>query len=355
MNTRTSLITITSLSAAFIALCAAVFSVTGLTSVYAGVSIGAALMASALELGKLVGVSLLYQYWTDLPKLLRHYLTGGAAILMLVTSAGIYGYLSTGYAKSLAAPTQLTADIQSVNNKVTSIDQDIQRKNDRLNQIITLRKQQETRLDTLIAKSTSGNTNIIRSAQVSLSAADKNVTTLQKEISDLSNQRDSLKSIGINKQVTIDTDKEIGAYSRIAKVLGTDLDTVVKWLTLIIVLVFDPFAVALVLAVNFLVKRGQGKLTYKEELPDIPEKLTYREEPVNTPLEEPAPELPQPIVETPLQPPPSEQNDLKKYLDLNGNGIPDWMEDDYNWDNTEAWINNPIAKLYKQRVIDKHR
>ena len=74
MNTRTSLITVTSLTATFVALCAAVFSVTGIAKLFAGAALSVAIMASALELGKIVSISFLDQYWTDIPKALKYYL-----------------------------------------------------------------------------------------------------------------------------------------------------------------------------------------------------------------------------------------------------------------------------------------
>jgi hypothetical protein len=148
----------------------------------------------------------------------------------------------------------LSADISTTTSKVTSIEQDISRKNTRLNQLISLRSQQETRLDNLIGKSQTGNTSIVRSTQAQLALADKNVTELQKEITVLSSTKDSLSAISTSKQVEIETNGDIGTFVYIAKTLGVQLDTVVKWFTLIIVLVFDPLAVALVIAINFLLK-----------------------------------------------------------------------------------------------------
>jgi hypothetical protein len=265
MNTRTSLITATSLTATFVALCAAIFSVTGIAKLFAGAALSAGIMASALELGKLVSISFLYQYWKEIPKTLKYYLSTAAVILMIITSAGIYGYLSSAYAKVAATPLALNADIQTNQNRVTSIDQDIKRKEDRLNQLITLRAQQETRLDQLVSKSVSGNSTSIRTAQNALNAADRNVTTLQKEITNLSTQRDSLNGISISKRVEIETNGDVGTFVYIAKILGTDLDTVVKWFTLVIVLVFDPLAVALVITVNFLLKnKEQDKVILDE-------------------------------------------------------------------------------------------
>lgn len=254
MNTHKSLITATSLTATFVALCAAVFSVTGIAKLFAGAALSAAIMASALELGKIVGISFLYQYWTNIPRLLKYYLSVASLILMVITSAGIYGYLSSAYAKVASTPLQLNATVQTTEGRIKTIEADIQRKNDRLTQLIQLRTQQEARLDGLIGKSASGNNSIIRSTQASLNMADKNVQDIQKDITNLSNIRDSLNALSISKKVEIETNSDIGTFIYIAKVFGTDLDTVVKWFTLVIVFVFDPLAIALVIAVNFLVK-----------------------------------------------------------------------------------------------------
>lgn len=275
MKKLVSLITLTSLTAMFVAMCAAVFSVTGIATLFAGAALSAAVMASALELGKLVSISFLYQYWEKIPRTLKVYLTTASVILMLITSAGIYGYLSAAYAKVAATPLQLTADIRATEGRVQTLQQDIERKNQRLNQLIDLRAQQETRLDNLVSKSTTGNNTTIRTAQNALNQADKNVTALQNEITQLSKTRDSLTAISIQKNVDIETNGDIGTFVYIAKVFGVPLDVVVKWFTLIIVLVFDPLAVALVIAVNFLLKQGKSE----ETIVDVQQ--SYNETPVS--------------------------------------------------------------------------
>jgi hypothetical protein len=318
MNTKKSLITITSFTATFVALCAAVFSVTGIAKLFAGAALSAGIMAAALELGKIVSISFLYQYWKEIPKTLKYYLSVAAIILMVITSAGIYGYLSSAYAKVASTPLALSADIQTVQGRVGSLEQDIKRKEDRLNQLITLRSQQETRLDNMVSKSTTGNSATIRSAQSALTAADKNVTDLQKEITNLSAQRDSLNGISISKRVEIETNGDIGTFVYIAKVLGTDLDTVVKWFTFVIVLVFDPLAVALVVAVNFLIK-NKDTVDPREEkkyeiYPDEP--MIYQEE-------------------LPTESEMIETSTIDNFTDVN-----------FDWNNKELWENNPNAVLY---------
>lgn len=329
MKKLVSLVTLTSFTATFIAFCAAVFSVTGISKLFAGAALSAGIMASSLELGKIVSISFLYQYWEKISKTLKFYLVCSSIVLMFITSAGIYGYLSAAYAKAAATPLALTADIQTTQGRVTSLEQDIKRKEDRLNQLITLRSQQETRLDQMVSKSSTGNSSTIRAAQNALNQADRNVTSLQKEITNLSAQRDSLNGISISKRVEIETNGDIGTFVYIAKVLGTDLDTVVKWFTLVIVLVFDPLAVALVIAVNFLIKNNE-----KEELPSNDNKTyTMYSDKVEEPLEE--------DIET---------NNIEETEEVETNTdtvikVP-FTSPDFDWNNKELWENDPNAVLY---------
>ena len=330
--------TLVSFSALAIAGCAALFSVTGIGTLFAGAAVSAMVMASALELGKLVGVSFLYRYWSEIPKALKSYMLVASIVLVGITSAGIYGYLSSAYAKVAAEPLKMNADIQIYNSQATTLDEEIKRKTARLDQIIALRGQQENRIDNLISKSTTGSNTSIRSAQNSLAELNRTATSLQKEINQTSAQRDSLKARSLTKEVEINTNSDIGTFVYIAKAIGVELDTVVKWFILIIVLVFDPLSICLVLAYNFLIKR---------ELKEQPKPLELYGDNIQPAAEE------QKIDTNPEIK--SEQDIINKYLDLNGNGIPDWMEPHFDWNNTSLWINNPVATLYKQQVLDNRR
>lgn len=249
--------TLVFISAMFITVCAAVFSVSGIGKLFAGAVLSAIVMASSLEFGKIVSISFLYRYWNDINKSLKLYLMVASIVLMIITSAGIYGYLSAAYAKVAAGPLQTTTEMASLQSQANTIDQDVQRKTQRLDQIIGLRSQQETRLDDLISKSTTGTSSAVRSVQSQINQYDKDVKELQTQISQLSTERDKLLADRSMKEVSISTNSDIGTFVYIANVLGTDLDTVVKWFTLVIVLVFDPLAVALIIGFNFLVKREE--------------------------------------------------------------------------------------------------
>jgi len=284
--------TLVSFSALAIAGCAALFSVTGIGTLFAGAAVSAMVMASALELGKLVGISFLYRYWNEIPKVLKSYMLIASIVLIGITSAGIYGYLSSAYAKVAADPLKMNAEVQILNSQAQTLDEEIQRKTQRLDQIISLRGQQENRIDNLISKSTTGSNTTIRSAQNSLNELNRTANTLQREINQASAQRDSLKAKSLTTDVAITTNSDIGTFVYISRAIGVPLDTVVKWFILVIVLVFDPLSICLVLAYNFLQKRG--------EVVEEPKKLTI----FNDTPPQPTPEVveekilvPEPIVQ----------------------------------------------------------
>ena len=272
--------TLVSFTALVIAGCAALFSVTGIGTLFAGAAVSAMVMASALELGKLVGISFLYRYWNEVPKALKSYLSVASIVLIIITSAGIYGYLSSAYAKVAADPLKMNAEVQILNSQATTIEEEIKRKTQRLDQIIALRGQQENRIDNLISKSTTGSNTTIRSAQNQLSELNRTATQLQQEINKASAQRDSLKARSLTTDVAISTNSDIGTFVYISRAIGVELDTVVKWFILVIVLVFDPLSICLVLAYNFLVKREETPEEQKEEIKTF---TIYDEKPIETP------------------------------------------------------------------------
>jgi hypothetical protein len=186
----------------------------------------------------------------------------------------------------------MNADIQIYNSQATTLDEEIKRKTARLDQIISLRGQQENRIDNLISKSTTGSSSAVRSAQNSLNELNRTATALQKEINQTSAQRDSLKARSLTKEVEINTNSDIGTFVYISKAIGVELDTVVKWFILVIVLVFDPLSICLVLAYNFLQKRG--------EVVEEPKKLAIFNEAPREPTPEVVEEkiiVPEPIVQ----------------------------------------------------------
>ena len=104
-------------SALSVSASAAFYSVSGLSKLFAGASLEVIIMASSLEIAKLVIASLLYQYWDSINKVLRVYLTIAAGVLILLTSAGIYGFLSAAYQETANKEGITTQQITALETK----------------------------------------------------------------------------------------------------------------------------------------------------------------------------------------------------------------------------------------------
>jgi hypothetical protein len=109
------------LSALSVSASAAFYSVSGLSKLFAGASLEVIIMASSLEIAKLVIASLLYQYWDSINKGLRAYLTIAAGVLILITSIGIYGFLSAAYQETANKAGNIDAQVSLVEVKRDNI------------------------------------------------------------------------------------------------------------------------------------------------------------------------------------------------------------------------------------------
>jgi cell division protein FtsL len=230
------------LSAVMIAGSAAYFSVTGLGILFSGASVAVMIMASSLEFAKLVSATYLKQRWDEIKGFNKWYLSFSVGILMLITSAGIFGYLSNAFQQQNIKIDQVQREIQVWQNKIDYTNQ----------QIVTLQTQQKdlsTTQNTLITK---GNVNsrLLRSVD----NRDRQTTALNKKINVL---QDSIVAYNgyINniKNENIEIEREVGGFRFVAEAFGVSLNTVVKFFIILIVIVFDPLAIALVIAFNQLI------------------------------------------------------------------------------------------------------
>jgi hypothetical protein len=335
-----------------IAAAAAYFSVTGIGKLFAGAAMSAMVMASALELGKLVSVSFLYRYWKIIPRALKTYMTAGSIVLIAITSAGIYGYLSSAYATVAATPLKMNADIQILDAQAKTLDEEIQRKTNRLDQIISLRGQQESRIDNLIAKSTTGSNTTIRTAQNSLRELDRTASALQQEINKTSAQRDSLRAKSLTTGVEINTNSDIGTFMYIANAIGVPLDTVVKWFILVIVLVFDPLSISLVLAYNFL-KMQETKSVESKPIEDEKELPLYTPEPIAEKIELVEAEELTPDIPAVLDLPTEEVINKIDYNQIYNDPMPYYMNSKYDWNKDQRWETDPSAIAFKRYLDNK--
>jgi hypothetical protein len=135
----------------FTALCisatAAYYSIVGLMAIFSGAVVSIAVMGTVLEVGKLVTASWLYQFWPRIPKLIRSYLTAAVVILMLITSMGIFGYLSKAHLQQNAMSEEQVAQIEVYAEKLVRSNAKIQRWNDDIGR---LNRGENVRVDLLI-------------------------------------------------------------------------------------------------------------------------------------------------------------------------------------------------------------
>jgi len=246
------------ISAITIALCAAFFSVTGIATLFSGKFFAVLAMASSLEIGKLVAASFLYRYWKKTAKLLRSYLIAGVVVLMVITSGGIYAYLSSAYAEIAATP-------QTTLNQITAVDARQATLNDVLAQyrqdnenILAQREQEQRLLSSVLEGETSlSQRSAFANVRQRIADLDAEKQLNDQRIANAIAERDSLETAKVNLNAELNTNSKIGTFIYIARALDVPLDTVVKWFVLIIVFVFDPLAVSLILAYNSIVVREQ--------------------------------------------------------------------------------------------------
>jgi hypothetical protein len=238
-------------SAMIIAGCAAYFSVTGLAVLFAGASIPVMVMASSLELAKLITATYLKQKWNDISGFNKWYLTISVGVLMIITSAGIFGYLSNAFQQQNLGLQKVERDIAVYQTQITKNDTEINRFTTQINNLQQIRNSQEANLSKQIDKdkSTLRVTQMIRSA-------DKEITTISKRIDDLTIQSNAaLDSINSIKNVNINLEREVGGFRFVAESFDVPLNSVVKFFIFLIVIVFDPLAIALIIAFNGLVDK----------------------------------------------------------------------------------------------------
>jgi hypothetical protein len=254
------------ISAIIIAGCAAYFSITGLGILFAGASLSVMVMAGSLEYAKLVTATYLKQKWDVIKGFNKWYLTSSVIILMVITSAGIFGYLSNAFQQQNIGLQKVERDISVYQNQITKNDGEISRYTTQLNNQQNIRNSQESNLSKQIDKDKS-------TARVSqmIRTADKEITSISKRIDELTKQNNiALDSINAIKNKNINLEREVGGFRFVAEAFGVELNTVVKFFIFLIVIVFDPLAIALIIAFNQLVL-GESK---KEEEVEVKEDKT---------------------------------------------------------------------------------
>ena len=233
------------ISALLIAFSAAFFSVFGLSKLFAGAELSVIIMASSLEFGKLVAASFLYRYWDRINLLQKFYMTFATVVLVIITSAGIFGFLSNAYQGA-------TVEFEKESTNLLF-------KEDRLKQLQEDKLYLKEELDQAIADLPEN----YRTARRKLRE------DYQPQISEINKQMIDLKGeIGELKTALVETGVDVGPVIYLARTFQTDIDTVVKFFIFILIFVFDPMAVMFVISYNVALEDRKKYLSDNSEISD---------------------------------------------------------------------------------------
>ena len=269
--------TIIALSALSVSASAAFYSVSGLSKLFAGATFEVIIMAGSLEVAKLVIASLLYQYWDTINKYLRTYLTIAAVVLVLITSMGIYGFLSAAYQETYQKLIVNQNQIEFLESKAKFYEDDVIRYEADLerisNNISTLSGAKASSIQVRDTASSTGFRQTISTTELRLSQKRIDVEETNKKDIQIKREvaADSLQNLRLKVlafQNSSDTVGELGPLQYLSGLTQTPMDKIINILLLVIIFVFDPLAIALVVAANFAFDKARPKKNLYGELED---------------------------------------------------------------------------------------
>ncbi len=271
-------------SALSVSASAAFYSVSGLSKLFAGAAFEVIVMAGSLEVAKLVIASLLYQYWGTINKILRVYLSIATVILVLITSMGIYGFLSAAYQDTYRQLTVKENQISFLDQKKEFYEKDVARYDQELerisNNISTLSNAKATSIQVRDTTSSTGLRSTVSTAELRLSQKrieveeeNRKAVQAKREVAADSLQKYQLEILDLENNAEVAG--ELGPLQYLSGLTGIGMDKIINYLLLVIIFVFDPLAISLVVAANFAFANAFPKR--EEEIPDVFEDEEFEE------------------------------------------------------------------------------
>jgi len=215
------------ISALLIAGSAAFFSVFGLSKLFAGAALSVVIMAGSLELGKLVTAAFIYRYWKQINWLQRSYMTLAVVVLIGITSAGIFGYLSNAYQGATIEFEKQSTTLLYKEDRLVQLEEDK----------TYLKEELEQAISELPENYRTAKRQLREEYNPKVLEINDMILGIKQEVGDL--------KVGL-----VDTGVDVGPAIYLARIFNTDIDTVVKFFIFILIFVFDPLAVMLVVAFN---------------------------------------------------------------------------------------------------------
>ena len=271
-------------SALSVSVSAAFYSVSGLSKLFAGAAFAVIVMAASLEIAKLVIASLLYQYRKNLPRLLKWYLSMACVVLILITSMGIYGFLSAAYQET-------AAKAGSIDSQITLIEV----KRDNIKEQLAVYNEEKLSINSAVADLRTGLSNnkiqytdtlgnvITTTSRATRNALTKQLdqaidrqTIINSKVDDLNQKLFDYETEIVEVKLSDAVSSELGPLKYLSGLTGLPMDQIINYLLLTIIFVFDPLAIALVVAANFAFDQIRPKI--RENL--YGEKVKIKEKPI---------------------------------------------------------------------------
>jgi hypothetical protein len=259
--------------ALFVAITAAWFSIIGLMAIFAGSAISIAVMAGGLEAAKLLTASWLYRNWDESPGALKYPLTAMTVILMIITSLGIFGFLSKAHIEQGAPVGNNIA-------KIERLDQRIAREQKIVDDATSVVLQLDDAVKTLIEydriRGPNGSIAVRESQKEERATLSATIDEAQDNIDKLTDEKFALQSEVRAFEV------EVGPIKYVADIIygpdagKTAIESAVQWLIIIIIFVFDPLAILLLIAANYSLIDYGLKLRPKDEREKIRQKYSNK-------------------------------------------------------------------------------
>ena len=251
---------IIALSALSVSGSAAFYSISGLSKLFAGAAFAVIVMAASLEIAKLVIASLLYQYRKTLPLLLKAYLSIACIVLILITSMGIYGFLSAAYQDTANKEGNIEARIVLIETKRDNVKDQLEvytEEKTSINEAVSeLRKglsnnkvQWRDKETNQIITSTSSSTR--RALEKQLDQAIVRQSQINSKVDSLNLKIFEYETEIVETRIEEGATSELGPLKYLSGLTGLPMDKIINYLLLVIIFVFDPLAIALVIAANF--------------------------------------------------------------------------------------------------------
>jgi len=270
---------ILNLSAFLLAGCAAFFSVKGIALLFSASFWSVGIMAGSLEIAKLVSASYLYRYWDSINKILRTYMLCATILLMGITSLGIFGFLSDAFQRNFSQYSLNVNKVQALKSQQTFVSSQVDFNKGKLKDLIELQKTYQGSLDSAVkqdvtvTKTSSGglfssgktekvtDNKLLDSKNKIIEGSQQNINSLFSQIGIVSSELQNLEKQASQLAQDImvlesdNTKGEIGTFKFVAEAFGMKIENAVRLFIILIVIVFDPLAVALVIAYNSLLNK----------------------------------------------------------------------------------------------------